>query len=47
MLYLLGKETEIPCNRYQIYKPKENGINICSVQKLELTMHYTVRKYGF
>lgn len=34
MLYLLGKETEVPCNRYQIYKPKENGINIVVYRSL-------------
>lgn len=47
MLYLLGKEIlEISSNSQQIYKLNENGI-YCSVQKLELTMHYAFRKYFF
>lgn len=34
MLSLLGKETEVPYNRYQIYKLKENGINIVVFRSL-------------
>lgn len=46
MLYLLGKRLEISSNSQQIYKLNKNGI-YCSVQKLELTMHYALRKYVF
>lgn len=45
MLYLLGKEIN-NINSQQIYKLNENGI-YCSVQKLELTMHYSFRKGSF
>lgn len=34
VLYVLGKETEIPRNSYQIYKPKGNGINIVVYRSL-------------